>query len=440
MIAILAAAIAELCGPAPAPSEPPDPADAARYVEVGDEARAAGDTRVAAVAYRSALARDPENAAARTALDALCRAGSLVTDDGGELLAAIAVYRSGELDAAEATLAQIAARGGPFAAGAHFFLGAIALRRHEGGLAVDELERAARDPLYAGPAATLLPLAHRDGMFALVALVEPELDTNPALLPDTPPAGSMLQKPQIDDDLLLAATITARPTRWVYARDQVLFRKQHNESELDFFGETATAGVETPQGRTRFGLRYDFDYDLLDGLAYLYAHRVTATALHDFGGVALVASYALRRRDYQDSTQSPFTGWVQTGDAGAIVHVTTSLDLDARATLVREHTEDPAFSDLALGAIVAAHARLAPGIRLSAMGAGWYAFYDGSEPDGSERRDLHGEASGDLELDLGNHALATVGAGLIGNSSTIADFRYYKLVVRCGLAFAIGGP
>lgn len=440
MIAILAAAIAELCGPAPAPSAPPDAADAARYVEVGDAARADGDVRVAAVAYRAALARDPHNAAARSALDALCRAAKNAADDGSELLAAIAVYRSGELDAAETTLGQIAARNGPSAAGAHFFLGAIALQHHEGGRAVAELEIAGRDPLYAEPAATLLPLAHRDGAFAVVALVEPELDTNPALLPDTPPAGSMLQKPQIDDDLLLATTITARPTRWFYARDQVLFRKQHNESELDFFGETATAGVETPQGRDRFGLRYDFDYDLLDGLAYLYAHRATATALHDLGGVALVASYALRRRDYQDSAQAAFTGWVQTADAGAIVHATPAVDLDARATLVREHTEDPAFSDLAIGGAVAARARLAPGIRLTAMGAGWYALYDGPEPDGTDRRDVHGEASGDLEVDLGNHALATFGAGVIGNASTIGDFQYYKLVVRCGLAFAIGAP
>jgi len=440
VIVTLAAAIAELCGPAPASTAPPDAADAARYVEVGDEARAAGDTRVAAVAYRSALARDPHNAAARAALDALCRAETIVADDGSELLAAIAVYRSGQLDAAEATLTQLAARGGPSATGAHFFLGAIALQHHEGGHAVAELELARRDPLYAAPAATLLPLAHRDGTFAFVALVEPELDTNPVLLPDTPPAGSMLQKPEIDDDVLLAATITARPTRWLYARDQVLFRKQHNQAELDFFGETATVGAETPQGRYRFGLRYDFDYDLLDGLPYLYAHRATGTALHELGGVALAASYALRRRDYQDSAQSAFTGWVQSGDAGAIVHATTSVDLDARATVMREHTEDPAFSDIALGGFVAVRARLAPGIRLSGMGAGWYAIYDGTEPDGSERHDVHGEASGDVEIDIGDHALATVGAGVIGNSSTIADFRYYKLIVRCGLAFAIGGP
>src|SRR5436305_351565 len=74
VIAILAAAIADLCGPAPAPVAPADPEDAARYVQVADDARAAGDVRVAAVAYRAALARDPSSAAARTALAELCRA------------------------------------------------------------------------------------------------------------------------------------------------------------------------------------------------------------------------------------------------------------------------------------------------------------------------------------------------------------------------------
>jgi hypothetical protein len=195
-----------------------------------------------------------------------------------------------------------------------------------------------------------------------------------------------------------------------------------------------------PSGAYRLGVRYDFDYDLLDGLSYLAAHRVTVQGLHEVGSAAAVASYSLRRRDYQDSGQDPFTGWVHAADAGAVVHARPTIDLDARATLVREQTRDAAFSDIALGALLALRARLAPGLRLAASGGGWYALYDGAEPDGTLRRDVHGEAAGDVELDVGDHALVTFGAAAIVNESTISDFRYYKLVVRCGLAFAIGGP
>ncbi len=440
MIAILAAAVADLCGPVPAPVAPADPQDAARYVQVGDAARSTGDLRVAAVAYRAALAGDPANAAARAALDAICRAERASGDEATELLAAVTLFRSGRYDAAHAALSAIAARGGPAQDGAHFFLGVIALADHEGGEAVHQLELARRDPMYAEPAASLLPLAHRDGTFSVVALIEPELDTNPTLLPDTPPAGTMIGSPEIDDDLLLGAIVTARPTRWLFVRDSIAFRKQHVQDELDFLGETASVGVELAHDGDRIGLRYDFDYDLIDGQPYLYAHRATVQARRELGGVAPAVSYSLRRRDFQDVAQAAFTGWVQQGDAGAIVHVTPRVELDARGAITREHTEDASFSNVAFGPALQLRARVANGVRVSAMAAGWYAIYDGAEPDGSVRRDTRGEASGDLELDVGDHALVTAGAGITRNLSTIDDFRYWKLVVRCGLALAFGGP
>jgi len=433
---VLAAAISDLCGPAPAPVAPADPQDAARYVEVGDEANKAGDARVAAVAYRAALARDPANAAARAALDELCRPERRAHDEL-DLVAAIALYHRGDLDASEAALAPIAAHG---SAAAHFFLGAIGLEHHTGGDAVHELEVAAADPAYTEVAHILLPLARRDGPLAAVVLVAPELDTNPQLLPDTPPAGSMLPKPATDEDLLMAATVTARPTRWLYVRDSFLWREQRVQDEVDFLSETATAGVELAAGPTRFGVRYDFDYDLLSTAEYLFAHRGTAMVHHELGSAALVGEYSLRRRDFQQVDQEAFTGWVQSGSGGAIVHVSPGFDLDTRAVVVREHTRDPSFSNIALGALVAARVRPAPGLRFAAQINAWYALYDGAEPDGSLRRDAHAEASADVEYDLSDHTLATCGVGLIGNRSTIDDFDYAKLLVRCGLALAIGGP
>jgi hypothetical protein len=431
---VFAAAISDLCGPAPAPIALADPQDAARYVEVGDEAKRAGDNRVALVAYRSALARDPGNAAASAAITELCRAEP-TNDD--ELLSAIALFRAGELDASAKALGPLAARGD---AGAHFFLGAIGLAQHAGGSAVLDLELAAADPQYAESARILLPLARRDGPVSAIVLVAPEIDTNPQLLPDTPPSGSMLSAPRTDEDLLMAATVTAHPTRWLYVRDAFAWREQRVQDEVDLLTETATAGVELGTGATRWGGHYDFDYALLSNAEYLFAHRGTVNVQHELGPAALVGEYALRRRDFQQVAQAAFTGWVQTGDGGAIVHLSPRFDLDARGMVTREHTEDPTFSNYAVGATVAARMRPMPGMRLAAQLAGWYAIYDGAEPDGSLRRDGHAEASVDVEYDLSDHSLATCGAGVIGNDSTIDDFDYAKLVVRCGLAFAIGGP
>ncbi|MGE5186871.1 MAG: hypothetical protein ACM31C_32695 [Acidobacteriota bacterium] len=437
MIALYAAAIADLCGPPPAPVAPPDPADAARYVQVGDDAVKTGDARVAAIAYRAALARDPGNTAASRALAELCKTPP---EEGADLTAAIELYRAGHLDDAEQALRAIVAGGGSSVAGAHFFLGMIALARHGGGEAVDELELARRDPAYEDAARAVLPLARRDGPLSAVLLAEPELDTNPALLPDTPPMGATTGPRQTDEDLLLAGTVTARPTRWLFVRDVLTWREQRQLDMLDFLGENAQAGVELDGGGNHVAIRYDFDYDLLAKSPYLIANRGLAQVRRDVGGAALVASYGLRRRVYQQDAQAGFTGWVHAADAGAILHVSPRFDLDARATLTRELTEDRSFADVAIGAAATARARLASGVRLVAAAAGWYASYDAAEPDGELRRDGHGELGADVEYDLGDHVLGTCGAIAIGNTSTIDDFNYWKLVVRCGLALAIGGP
>ena len=88
---VLAAALADLCGPV-APDGAPSPtasADSTAYVKVGDAARATGDVRVAATAYRMALAVDADNRAARAALAAMC-ATPAERDDS--LIAALAMW------------------------------------------------------------------------------------------------------------------------------------------------------------------------------------------------------------------------------------------------------------------------------------------------------------------------------------------------------------
>jgi len=420
---------AELCETVPA-APVRDAADAAAYAQVGDDARATDD-RIAAVAYRKALALDPDNAQARAGMAALCRG---VTGD--PLLVAIARFRARDLDGAAGLLTPLVT--GANAAGAHFFLGLIALARHDGA-AVDELAAAAKDPAYAPLAAALSAQAHRQGMVEALVLVAPELDTNPQLLPDTPPVGATAT-PQLDEDLLLAGAVAVRPTRWLILRDALSWRQQRVHPELDLLGNTAGVEVAGALAAHQLSVRYDLDYDRIGGAGYLVEHRGAIAYRRTSGDVTLVVDYGLRRRDFLAAAQDGFTGWVHGGDAGATLHLAPTVELEARATFARELTADATFSDIAVGTATAVRIRPRDGVRVAGTALGWYARYDGAEPDGEQRTDFHGELAADVELDLADHVLAIAGASLIGNTSSVDDFHYWRFTVRCGLAIALGGP
>jgi tetratricopeptide (TPR) repeat protein len=432
------AIVAELCrtplGPAPAR----DPDDSAAYTAVGDEARAAGDLPTAAIAYRKAVALDPANRRAAAGLAAVC--GDAI-DDGVPLLDAIARYRAGDHTAARVALSEIARAEGASsaAAGAHFFLGLIALERHDTSAAIRELELARTDPAYRALAAALLRLAHRDGALAVALLIEPELDTNPKLVPDTPPLGATTGAPVTDEDLLTVATVTARAAPWLAVRDALTWRSQNQLPALDFLANDLEIAAELIEGPHRAAIRYDLDYDRLGGARYLVANRATIAYRHDGRTVEPVVSYSLRRRDYLRDTEQAFTGWAHSANAGAIVHVGGGIDLDARATLNRELTLDPSFANLAGGVHLALRTRSTAPARLIASAAGGYSRYDAAQPDGQLRRDVSLEASVDVEADVADHVIAVAGAAVAHNDSSIEDFRYNQLIVRAGLVIAWGG-
>jgi tetratricopeptide (TPR) repeat protein len=440
-VSVLAAAVvlADLCGAPPDPAPARDPADSVAYTAVGDDARAAGDPRTAALAYRKALALDPENPRAAAGLAALC--GDASADDGAALLEAIARYRDGDHGAAGAALSDIVRTAGASSAGAgaHFFLGLIALEHHDTPAAVRELELARGDPDYRGLAAALLRLAHRDGAVAVALLVEPELDTNPQLLPDTPPSGAASGTPATDEDLLTVATVTARPAPWLAVRNALTWRNQRQLSALDFLADDLEIAGELADGRHRATIRYDLDYGVLDGARYLVANRGAIAYRHDGSVLAPVASYSLRRRDFLRDTEQAFTGWIHAADAGAIVHLGAGIDLDARATLGREITADASFANRSAGLRLVLRTRSTAPVRLIASASGGYARYDAAQPDGLLRSEIPLDASADVEVDLGDHVVAVAGAAIARNQSSIEDFRYAKLVARCGLVVAWGG-
>lgn len=429
-------ALAELCAAAAAPAPERDPIDSAAYAAVGDDARAERDTRTAVIAYRKAIALDPDNARARAALSELCRAAP---DDGAALLAAIAHHRRGERAAARTALVAVAGAGGASEPAARFFLGLIALEAHDTRTAIRELERASADPAYRELATSLLRLARRDGALSATVLVEPEVDTNPQLLPDTPPLGALTGPPEIDVDLLTVATITARPWPWLAVRNALTWRNQQERSELDFVRENVQIAAELTRRRDRIALQYDLDVDWLAGARHLLAHRAGAAYRREGAALDAVASYAVRRRDYARDSELPFDGWVHAADAGAVLALRRGVELDARIIAGREVTADRSFAHVSGGVRLAVRTRATLPVRLRVVATTGYARYDQAQPDGLLRRDGTVELAGDMEIDLGDHVFAVAGANVTRSASSVEDFRYTKLVVRAGLVLALGG-
>jgi len=156
--------------------------------------------------------------------------------------------------------------------------------------------------------------------------------------------------------------------------------------------------------------------------------------------VSWVAGGATRYRAFARAAESAFSGWTHSAAFGAIAHVDPSVDLEARVLGWREQTEDPSLANVTGGAELVVRVRPTPWLRTSGRLAGWYGRYDASEPDGSLRRDRHGEAELDAELDLADRWSAIGGASLEGNASTIDDFHYWRFVVRVGVVLAFGVP
>src|SRR5262249_6511680 len=146
-----------------------------------------------------------------------------------------------------------------------------------------------------------------------------------------------------------AATITIRPWPWLAVRNVLAWRSQRTLSALDFLGETAVLAGELVTGRERATLRYELDHDWLAGAAYLLVNRADIAYRHEGEAVAIVASYGVQRRDFAQTSQQPFTGWVHASDVGVVFHLGAGTDVEARLTAGRESTVDRSFANLSAG-------------------------------------------------------------------------------------------
>ena len=425
-----------LCEALGAPTEPVDPVDSAAYQRVGDEARDRGDPRIAAIAYRRAAQLDPSNAAAKASLAALCRADRAeAPDDLARLLAGIDRYQAHDLDGAKRLLATV---GGEGATGAHVFLGLIALDHHEARTAEAELAAAGADPAYRDIIRGLQRLAARDGRIVAVVTAQPGVDSNPELLPDTPPQGATTGSPKPDADLLASGALALRPVRWLVVRDTVLSRTQRREVDLDLFANTAQVALELDHGSDHVTAGYDLDDQLIGGDPYLVAHGGQAGYRRDLGRVTLGIRGTVRHRAYQRVDQAPFTGYVSTAELALKLRIDDTFDLELGAKGGRESTRDPVFSAFGAGGQATLHARLGRRCRLAGSAIGWYARYDGRDAEGGRRQDGRGDLEVDGEVDVSDHVIGVASAGVTRNLSTVEDVRYTKLFARLGIAIAFG--
>lgn len=432
-LAVTAAILGELCGEPP-PAAAPDHQAATRYVEIGDAERAAGHARTAAVAYRAALAREAGNEPAKRGLAAVCQRDAPAPTSEDELTAGIERFKAGDLGEARRHL-DAAARGeGAAAAGAHFFLGVIALRSGERAQALRELGLAAADPGYAEPAAELRRLARRQGRVSLSLLVAAEWDSNVRLLPEAPPTASS-GEPLSDGRLLTVGAVSWRPLRGVSLSGSLAWRKHQSFDELDLLSARGQLSGELARGRHRLGGRGEADVDLQAGETYGTAQEVAAWyAWERSPGTSLGTRYSLRRRVLDAAEAEGFTGAVHALALSGSLRLSHAVGLGVELEGARELTRDPLLESWTAAATAEAQLTPGAGLRLTASASLGRAWFD------VERRDVRGSGSLEAEIDLHDHLALVAGVDLEREVSTDAAFRFTKLVLRAGVAGYLGLP
>jgi tetratricopeptide (TPR) repeat protein len=456
--------------------EPADPATAAIYRAVGDDERASGNAAAAQVAYREALRHDPNDAAARLGLEALCREGRRAAaeagvpsrqddfDRGVELMqqgdragaiAAFEAWRALEPDAAAALLEGIcryelgddrgarplfeeARRAPKFAGTALFFLGLIAMHDDEDARAASLFSAAAgRDAGIASAAASLRRLARRDGRVVASALAESGFDSNVELAPD----GSANRAGAGDAHGGGVAGLFLRPvgSSGPYLRATGQYRKQLRLTSYDLGDAAAAVGLRVGRNRRSLNLEYAYDYLSLGGGPYLSRHRALALGRVSRGPFALLATYVARFETFLTQATEAYSGIRQDAEAAADWQLVSLLVVGLGYRIERDAVRDPALSYFEHGPIVALRFGLGGPARIAAEARLTLRDNDAFDPDlGARRQDTFVDGSVLGEYDVADNW--TVRALLTGRRafSNVPDFRYDKLTMALAIVYTVG--
>ena len=457
----------DACAPVdPAPR--PDAAAAAEYRAVGEGERRAGVKDAAAAAYRSALALDPGDAAARSALSALCveqrsasafergvrlmdaghRAGAIEAFEearaGGEdpsaaLLEGICLYEEGD-DGRARPLLLAADRDVGTRDSARFFLGLIALREGRSREAAALLEASAADR-HLGPLALGLARdARRDGRLVLSMLLEGGYDSNVDLTPD----GTRGAANTGDEALGATAVVRATPfgASGPYARLTGDLRQQAQYTPLDLLGGGIAGGWQAGHGGRFVLAEYGYEYRAMGGAPYLSAQRVVAggrLALVPSGALSAGAVWSARWERFLAAVDAGYSGLRQVAEADLALEPTRRFTARVAWHVGRDAANDPALAWWETGPRAAVRLEVTRDLRLGCEAAWWRRTYDAVDPSlGVRRADDLLDISALLEWDVA--AEWTIRASLLGRRafSNVAAFEYTKVVPMIGLAYTVG--
>jgi len=462
-----------------------DAATAAIYRAVGDQERAAGNLDAARFAYRQALRHDGADPAARSALEALCRAGAgwpeaapapapgptsadtadLFSDavakmKRGDRASAVLSFesarrRSGS-DAAAALLEGIClyelgderraqplfeeARAAPEVAGtALLFLGLIALHEDQEARAASLFAGAAtHDGELAAVATVLGRIARRSGRVVISALGEAGYDSNLALAPD-----GTANRAQAGDgytagvgDFILRPWGAGGP----YARAGAQYRKQLREASYDVGQVAGALGLRAVGQLGSAGGEYGFELVSLGAHSYLRAHHLLGSGRLRWRRFSLAASYAARLESFLTAAADPYSGVRQDAEteAGWQASQRWSVALGYHGALDTARLDTLSYREHGPFAVVA----LAQGrARLSAAGRLTLRRYGALDADrGAQRQDRYLDGAVLGEWDVSNRWTLRASVGTRRASSNISDFAYAKLTATLGLLCATGLP
>ncbi len=452
------------CAAAPPAAGTPDPAAARAYREVADAERRAGASETAALAYREALARDPEDQASRTALDAICRergtaapfqrglremeagdlraaARSLAEARGAgagaaaALLEGVCAYELGDDAGARARLAE--AREDPaHRDAADLYLGFLALREGDGDAAVRALEAAGQDPQLYALVAPLARTARRTGRLVLAALVATGWDSNAQLAPSGTPIDT-----SSDGQLDAAASALYRPLgeSGPYLSGRGLFHQQFRFGDLDSWGLAGAAGWQLGRGQRALFAEYGYEYRTLGGSPFLSAHGVRAAGWVPAGPLTIAATYLLRFESYQGALYQPFSGTFQAGEANVSGRLTPKARLVLGYRLARDGVDLPQLSFVEHGPRAALRLDVSPRGRLVVDAAFSWRAYDALDPQlGLVRSDTYLDGAAALEWDLTTRAFVRVSVEARQAWSNAAGFTYFRLAPSVGMGWVAG--
>jgi tetratricopeptide (TPR) repeat protein len=461
LTALLAQNAPDPCAALPAVER--DPEAAAAYQAIGDEESAAGRREPAVVAYRAALARDPENAGARTALDSLCSAQTRDREftrglelfragryrDALEpleaarargnlaaaLLAGICHYRAGE-DAAAATAFREAEQDPEARASAQLFLGLLALRRGRPAEAAPLLDSAAADPLLAPVARSLSRDLRRQGRVVVSLLAEGGWDSNA----DLRAGASFAPRGAGDGFVGGAAVISTAP--WgesgPYARAAATWRDQLRLHEEDLAGLGAAAGLQLGRARRHVLVEGGYDVRRLGGRPYLSAPQLMGEGRLDLGDRWSVGAWTSLRWETFHAGLDDGSGLRQAAQADVTAQ-TGRLLLTAAWQGERSGARSALLRFREHGPVLAAVLSMGASTRVLSGAAWTWREYEASDPALERRRaDGYADVAGGVEVDV--TARWTVQLSVAGRRaySNVPEFRYARVVSTLGLSWTMG--